>query len=124
MARALRVDVAGAWYDVMNRGIGMKRGIWTTRIGSGCWARWRALLAREGVSGPVQSGAGGTVSPFKSGAERRAALQAYTEEPIRQGGGESLGRIGGRSGAGREGVCAPGAGGTKGERGGAPVRRF
>ena len=56
MARALRVDVAGAWYHFMNQGIGEKRCFGTTRIGSGFWARWRSCRlgrVRENPCGSV-----------------------------------------------------------------------
>jgi hypothetical protein len=59
MARPLRVDLAGAWFHVMNRGIAEKP--WTSmrRISGGFWARsgvagalwWRAYVQRRPIPG-------------------------------------------------------------------------
>ena len=65
------------------------------------WSSWRVYGGAEVAPGwletsVIRKGCGG-----RSRDERRAALRAYTEGPIRQGGlGESVGGIGGRDGVG------------------------
>jgi hypothetical protein len=50
------------------------------------WGSWRVYLGREPNPGWLETGVVGPGNGGRSRAEQRAALKAYTEQPVRQGG--------------------------------------
>jgi hypothetical protein len=55
------------------------------RLGGYRWSSWRVYLGRESKPGWLETGVMGRGCGGRSRSERRAALKAYTEQPIRQG---------------------------------------
>jgi hypothetical protein len=92
MARPLRVDLAGAWYHVMNRGHRGETLFFNDAdrrrfLGAvaDAWSSWRVYMRAEANPGWLESAVVGSGCGGRSRAERRGALKAYTEQPIREG---------------------------------------